>query len=79
MVVADHQSDVTTPCSWAEVGRIAIDAAEKQIITARQLVDSNCEQLACPDDWAYECSLHHTFGYASTEHADRRLECSNVA
>ena len=73
IVVADQQSGFTTPCSWAEVGRIAINDEEEQIITACQLVDSKCDQLVYPDDWAYEGSLSHTYGWVPTEHADRSL------
>ena len=73
IVVADQQSGFTTPCSWAQVGRTAIDDEEEQIITACQLVDSKCDQLVCPDDWAYEGSLSHTYGWVPTEHADRSL------
>ena len=73
MVVADQQSGFTTPCSWAEVGRITIDDAEKQIITACRLVDSKLDEVVCPDDWAYDGSLSHTYGWVPTEHADRSL------
>ena len=60
LVVADQQQGFTTPCSWAQVCRMAINDDMNLAVTACVMVDSKIELLACPEDWEYEGSLSHT-------------------
>ena len=73
LVVVDQMSGFTTPCSWAEAGRIPMNEEQSQVVTACRLKGSTIEVLMHPDGWKYEESLSNSYGFVPSEHVDRSL------
>lgn len=73
LVVVDQMRGFTTPCSWAEAGRIPMNNEKTQVITACRLKGSTIEVLMHPDGWKYEESLSCSYGFVPSEHVDRSL------
>lgn len=74
IAVADQQRGFTIPCEWAEFGRIFIDPAQTQRISACKLKGSTQKIVSYPDAWDYENSLSKDHHFVQTENANQELE-----
>lgn len=63
IVIADQQSGFTTPCDWAEFGRISWDNEPDRPVAAARLTGSLISQVLTPDGWTYEGSLTQKFEF----------------
>jgi hypothetical protein len=71
IVVADQMQGFTTPCDWAEFGRIEMRPG--QPVSAAQLKGTISKRIVCPDGWTYEKSLSSSFGFVPTRAQDKSL------
>jgi hypothetical protein len=71
IVVADQIQGLTTPCDWAEFGRI--DMEPGKTVSAVQSKGAAIKRVFCPDNWTYEKSLSGSFGFAPTRAQDKSL------
>ena len=65
VVVVDQHHGFSTPCDWAEFGRIEVEKGKT--VAACQYVGSNIKTLYTPDGWTYENSLSAQHRFIPTE------------
>ena len=75
IAVADQQRGFTILCEWAEFGRIFIDPAQTQRISACRLKGSTQKMVSYPDAWDYENSLSKDHHFVQIENVNQELEC----
>lgn len=73
IAVADQQRGFTIPCEWAEIGKIFIDPAQTQRVSACRLKGSTQRIVSYPDGWDYKTSLSKDYHFVQTENADKEL------
>jgi hypothetical protein len=71
IVVADQMQGFTTPCNWAEFGRV--DMEPGQTVSAVRLKGTAIKRIVCPDDWTYEKSHSGSFGFVPARAQDKSL------
>lgn len=75
IAVADQMRGFTSPCRWAEFGRVNLGRGNgAQEVAAARLIGSRVTQVVTPPRWTFEGSLSQTFGVVPTEHATRGLK-----
>ena len=67
IAVVDQQRGPTVQCDWLEVGHIDLGGNTSHRVAAARLVNSDISQIVTPDNWQFEGSLSHTFGFSPTE------------
>jgi hypothetical protein len=72
ILVADQMQGPTTPCDWAEFGRIDIEPGRP--VSAIQLKASASKKIFYPDGWSYEKSLSGSFGFVPARAQDKSLK-----
>lgn len=70
--VVDQQQGPTSKTEWLEFGYIEIEKGKT--VSACRLTNSKNDQIITPTDWVYEDSLSFSYGFISTESANKNLK-----
>jgi hypothetical protein len=71
IVIVDQMRGFSVPCDWAEFGQIELQPG--QTVSAVQMKGADERQLFYPEDWKYEGSLSHHFGFVPTGEEQKSL------
>ncbi len=74
IAVLDQLRGLTIPCDWADFGRIFIDQAQTQKISACRLKGSSQKIVSYPDGWEYDNSLSKDYHFVENEKVGQELE-----
>jgi len=78
IAVVDQQRGLTVQCDWLEVGHVDLGGNTAHRVAAARLVNSDISQIDTPDNWQFEGSLSHTFGFSPTESRKAGLKLLRV-